>query len=89
MKNYFLNLHYLTKDNRFLLKRKPISDLLHFKIFHLFGVQNDVIINDSLNNLFFVIFQKVLIAETRLNVLLENFNKLLLIKTVLQQLMFI
>ena len=89
MKIYFLNLHYLTKDNRFLLKQKPISDLLHFKIFHLFGVQNDVIINDSLNNLFFVIFQKVLIAETRLNVLLENFNKLLLIKTVLQQLIFI
>ena len=37
----------------------------------------------------FVLSQKVLIAQTRLNVLLEDINKLLLIKTNLQQLVFI
>ena len=88
-KNFFLNLHYLTEDNRFLLKRKPVSNLTHFKSFHLFGVWNDVTINDSSNNLFFVFSQKVLIAETGLNVLLGAINKLLLIKTTLQHLMFI
>ena len=72
-----------------MLKQKPVFDLSHFKNFHLFRVQNDVTINDSLNNLFFVLSKKVLIAETRLNVLLEDINKLLLIKTTLQQLMFI
>ena len=50
---------------------------------------NYVTINDSLNNLFFVVSQKLLIAETRLNVLLGNTIKLLLIKTSSQQLMFI
>ena len=43
----------------------------------------------QLSNLFFVLSQKVLIAETRLNVFLGDINKLLLIKTTLQQLMFI
>ena len=37
----------------------------------------------------FVLFQKVLIAETPLNVLLGDIDKLHLIKTTLQQLMFI
>ena len=36
--------------------------------------------------LFFVISQKVLIAETRLNILSEDINKVLSIKTILQQL---
>ena len=43
--------------------------------------------NDLLNNLFFVFSQKVLIAETRLNLLSGDINKVLLIKTTLQQLM--
>ena len=85
----FLEFAYLTKDNRFSFKRKPASDLLHFKNFHLFEVYNDVTINDSLNNPFVVSSQKVLIAQTRLNILLGDVNKLLLIKTTLQQLMFI
>ena len=84
-----MSLKGLTENNRFLLKQKSASDLLDFKNFHLLGVENDVAINDLLNNLFFVLSQKVLVAQTRLNVLLENINKLLLIKTTLQQLMFI
>ena len=72
-----------------MLKRKPTSDLPHFKNFHLFWVKNDVTLNDSLNNLFVVFSQKVLIAETRLNVFSGDVNKLLLIKTTLQQLMLI
>ena len=82
-------MHYLTGDNHFLLKRKPASDLPHFKNFYLFGVSNNVTINDSFNNLFFVFSQKELIAQARLNALLGDINKLLLIKTTLQQLMFI
>ena len=66
--NFFYNLHYLTEDNRFLLNRKPASDLPHFKNFQLFGVQNDATTNDLLHNLFFVLSQKELIAETRFNV---------------------
>ena len=89
MKNIFWILLYLTEDNRFLFKRKPASDLPHFKNFHLFKVKNDVTINDSLNNLFFVFSQKVVIAETRFSVLLGDINKLLLIETTLQQLMLI
>ena len=46
----------------------------------------DITINDSLHNLVFVFSQKVLIAQTRLNVLLEDINKVLSIKTTLQQL---
>ena len=41
--------------------------------------------NDSLYNLFFVLSQKVLIAERRLNALSGDINKVLLIKTTLQQ----
>ena len=37
----------------------------------------------------FVLSQKVLIAQTQLNVFLGDINELLLIKTTLQQLMFI
>ena len=72
-----------------MLKRKSASDLAHFKNFRLFGVENDITTNDLLNNLFFVLSQKVIIAQTRINVLLGDINKLLLIKTTLQQLMFI
>ena len=36
--------------------------------------------NDSLHNLFFVLSQKVLIAETRLNALSGDINEVLLIK---------
>ena len=79
----------MTEDNCFLLNQKPAFDLPHFKNLHLFGVKNDDTINDSLNNLIFVFSQKVLIAETRLNVLLGDIDRLLLIKTTLQQLMFI
>ena len=79
-------MHYLTEDNRILLKRKPASDLSHFINFHLFKVQNDITINDSPHNLFFVLSQKILIVQTRLNVLLGDINKLILIKTTLQQL---
>ena len=82
-------MHYLTENNHFLLKRKAASDALHFKNFHLFGAENDVTTNDSLHNLFFVFSQKVLIAQTRLNVLLEDFDKMLSIKTILQQLLLI
>ena len=39
--------------------------------------------------MFFVLFQKVLIAETRLTVLLVDIDELLLIKTTLQQSLFI
>ena len=38
----------------------------------------------TLENLSFVVFQKVFIAESRLNVLLGDVNKLLLIETTLQ-----
>ena len=72
-----------------MLKRKLASDSPHFKNFHLFWVKNDVTLNDSLNNLFVVFSQKVLIAETRLNVFSVDINKLLLMKTTLQQLMLI
>ena len=72
-----------------MLKQKPASALPHYKNFHLFGVENDVKINDLLNNLFFVLSQKVLIAETQLNVLLGDINKLLLLKAALYQLIFI
>ena len=72
-----------------MLKRKPASDLPHYKNFHLFGVENDVTINVSLNNLFLFFFQKVLIAQMRSNVLLGDTNELLLIETTLQQLLFI
>ena len=37
----------------------------------------------------FVLPQKVLLAQTRLNVLLRDINKALSIKTILQQLIFI
>ena len=53
--------------------------------FHFYGVQNDATIKDSLHNLFFVLSQKVLIAETRSNALSEDINRLLAIKTTLQQ----
>ena len=33
----FLKLHYLTDDNRYLLKRKPASDFSHFKNFICLG----------------------------------------------------
>ena len=36
--NFFFNLHYLTEENRFLLKTTPASDLPHNKNFHLFGI---------------------------------------------------
>ena len=71
-----------------MLKRKPTSDLPYYKNFHLFE-ENDVTNNDSLHNLFFVPFQKVLIAETRLNAVSGDINEVLLLKTTLQQLKLI
>ena len=79
----------MTEGNRFLLKRKPTSDSAHYKNFYLFGVKNDVTINNSLHNLLFVLSQKVLIAETKLNVLSGDINKVLSIKTTLQPLKLI
>ena len=80
---FFSNLHYLTEDNRFLLKRKPVSDLPYYKNFHLFTI------NAFLHNLFIVRSQKVLIAQTLLNALSGDIIKVFLIKTTLHQLMFI
>ena len=45
--------------------------------------------NALLHNLFFVLSQKVLIAQMRLNVLLEDIDKVLSIKATLQQLKLI
>ena len=72
-----------------MLKRKPGSDLPHFKNFLLFVVKIDVTINDLLHNLFFVLSLKVQIGQTRFNVLLEAIDKVLSIKTTLQQLKLI
>ena len=72
-----------------MLKQKPAFDLPHYKSFHLFWFYNDVTINDLLHNLFFVFSQKVVIAETRLNAVSEDINKVLLIKPILQQLKLI
>ena len=72
-----------------MLKRKPAYDLPHYKNFYLFGVYNDVTINASLYDLFFVPSQKVLIAQTRLNAVSGDINKMLSIKTTLQQLKLI
>ena len=71
---------YLTEDNRFLLKQKPASNLPYHRNFHLFGVENDVASNARLHNLFFVLSQKVLIAETRINAISGDTNKVLSIK---------
>ena len=49
----------------------------------------DVTINALLHDLFFVLSQKVLIAETRLNALSGDINEMLPTKTTLQQLKLI
>ena len=58
-------LHYLTQDSRILYKQNPAPDLPQHKNFHFLGDKNHLTINASLHTLYFVLSQKVLIAETR------------------------
>ena len=72
-----------------MLKKNQLPTYLITKTFICLGSKMTSQSNDSLNNLFFVLSQKILIAETRLNVFLEDISKLLWTKTILQQLLLI
>ena len=82
-KIFFLNLHY-RRQLLFAQTKTSLRLTTLQKLLFVWSLK-EVTINDLLHNLFSVLSQKVLIAQTRLNVFTED-NKMLLTKTTLQQL---
>ena len=67
-----------------MLKQNQLRTYYISKTLISLGSEMNVTFNNLLNNLIFVHSVNVLIAETRLNVILEDVNKLLLVKTTLK-----
>ena len=87
--NNFLQFAILDRGQPLFAQTKTSFRLTTFqKLSFVWGLKlrhNQLFIEQSV----FVLSQKVLIAETQLNVLLRDINMLHLIKTTVQQLMFI
>ena len=75
----------MTEENRLMLDGKSVLDLPRNKIFHPFGVSNNVTIDAWMNNFFFVFSQKLLIVEKRFTAFSADIKKMLLMKMTLQQ----